>query len=124
MLDPLAGPRRRPALHGSNDRSPRAHAPKAHRARRHGVAMNVRLLLIDDFPLIREGFAAALESDPGLTIVGQADSGEDGLRLARELQPDVVILDLRMPEMGGMTVLERLRSESPESKVLVVTATE
>src|SRR3954454_22336057 len=77
--------------------------------------MNIRILLIDDFPLIREGFAAALESDPGLTIVGQADNGEDGLRLARELQPDVVILDLRMPEMGGMTVLERLRSESPQS---------
>jgi DNA-binding NarL/FixJ family response regulator len=86
--------------------------------------MNIRILLIDDFPLIREGFAAALEADPGLTIVGQADNGEDGLRLARELQPDVVILDLRMPEMGGMTVLERLRSESAESKVLVVTATE
>src|SRR5256885_4180803 len=86
--------------------------------------MNIRILLIDDFPLIREGFAAALEADPGLTIVGQADNGEDGLRLARELQPDVVILDLRMPEMGGMTVLERLRTESPDSKVLVVTATE
>jgi len=86
--------------------------------------MKIRILLIDDFPLIREGFAAALEADPGLTIVGQADNGEDGLRLAHELQPDVVILDLRMPEMGGMTVLERLRTESPESKVLVVTATE
>jgi len=86
--------------------------------------MNIRLLLIDDFPLIREGFAAALESDPGLKIVGQADNGEEGLRLARELQPDVVVLDLSMPGMGGMTVLEKLRSESPETKVLVVTATE
>jgi len=89
-----------------------------------GGRMNIRILLIDDFPLIREGFAAALEADPGLTIVGQADNGEDGLRLARELQPDVVILDLRMPEMGGMTVLERLRPEAPDAKVLVVTATE
>ena len=86
--------------------------------------MNIRLLLIDDFPLIREGFAVALESDPGLTIVGQADNGEEGLRLARELQPDVVVLDLSMPGMGGMTVLEKLRSEAPEAKVLVVTATE
>src|SRR2546430_15716480 len=86
--------------------------------------MKIRILLIDDFPLIREGFAAALECDPGLTIVGQADNGEDGLRLARELQTDVVILDLRMPGMGGMTVLERLRNEAPEAKVLVVTATE
>ncbi|HEY3186686.1 MAG TPA: response regulator transcription factor, partial [Solirubrobacteraceae bacterium] len=56
--------------------------------------MNIRILLIDDFPLIREGFAAALETDPALTVVGQADDGEQGLRLARELQPDVVILDL------------------------------
>ena len=86
--------------------------------------MHIRLLLIDDFPLIRQGFAAALESDPGLKVVGQAENGEDGLRLAHELRPDVVILDLHMPDMGGMTVLDRLRTELPESKVLVVTATE
>jgi DNA-binding NarL/FixJ family response regulator len=86
--------------------------------------MNIRLLLIDDFPLIREGFTAALECDPGLNIVGQAGNGEDGLRLARELQPDVVLLDLSMPGMGGMTVLEKLHLEAPEAKVLVVTATE
>ena len=86
--------------------------------------MNIRILLIDDFPLIRQGFAAALETDPGLTIVGEADNGEEGLRLAQELQPDVVVLDLGMPGMGGMTVLERLRSEAPQVKVLVVTANE
>src|SRR3954465_9838658 len=86
--------------------------------------MNIRILIIDDFPLIREGFAAALETDPALTIAGQAESGVDGLRLARELQPDVVVLDLGMPDMGGMTVLERLPREAPEAKVLVVTATE
>ena len=86
--------------------------------------MNIRILLIDDFPLIRQGLAAALETDPGLTIVGEADDGEEGLRLAQELQPDVVILDLAMPGMGGMTVLERLRSEAPSSKVLIVTANE
>jgi DNA-binding NarL/FixJ family response regulator len=86
--------------------------------------MNIRILLIDDFPLLRQGFAAALQPDPALDVVGQADDGEEGLRLAHELQPDVVILDLRMPGMGGMTVLERLRTEVPDAKVLVVTATE
>ena len=86
--------------------------------------MNIRILLVDDFPLIRQGFAAALETDPGLTVVGEADNGEEGLRLANELQPDVVILDLGMPGMGGMTVLERLRGEAPQAKVLVVTANE
>src|SRR3954463_11441889 len=86
--------------------------------------MNIRILLIDDFPLIREGFAAALEADPGLTIVGQADNGEEGLRLARELQPDVVILDLRLAEAGGRAGRDRLRSDPRESKVLGPTATE
>src|SRR3954469_9616353 len=85
--------------------------------------MNIRLLLIDDFPLIREGFAAALESDPGLKIVGQADNGEEGLRLARELQPDVVGLDLSMPGMGGRTVREKLRTDLPGANGVVVTAT-
>src|SRR3954454_11668977 len=89
-----------------------------------GDGVNINILLIDDFPLVREGFAAALETDPALKIVGQAEHGEQGLRLARELQPDVVLLDLQMPEMGGMTVLERLRAEAPDAKVLVVTATE
>jgi DNA-binding NarL/FixJ family response regulator len=86
--------------------------------------MNISIVLVDDFPLIREGFAAALGTDPGLNIIGQADNGEEGLRLARELRPDVLILDLTMPGMGGMSVLERLRVEVPETKVLVMTASE
>src|SRR3954449_1385498 len=89
-----------------------------------GGLMNISILLVDDFPLICEGFAAALGTDPGLHIVGQTDNGEEGLRLARELQPDVVILDLNMPGMGGMSVLERLRLEVPETKVLIMTASE
>ena len=104
-------------LHTPNGEEAHARHPK-------GVAMNIRLLLVDDFPLVREGFAAALECDPGLSIVGQAENGEDGLRLARELQPDVILLDLNMPGMGGQTVLDRLRTDCPDVKVLVVTATE
>jgi len=86
--------------------------------------MKIDVLLVDDFPLVREGMATALTRDPGIHVVGQAENGKQGLQMARELQPDVVLLDLHMPEMGGMTVLERLRTESPESKALVVTATE
>jgi DNA-binding NarL/FixJ family response regulator len=86
--------------------------------------MNIRILLVDDFPLIREGFAMALESDPAFRVVGQAEDGEIALRLAQELAPDVVLLDLRMPGMGGITLLERLRVEAPDVKALVVTATE
>jgi DNA-binding NarL/FixJ family response regulator len=83
----------------------------------------MRIAVADDSMLTREGIVHLLTGQ-GHQVVGQADNGEDGLKLARELQPDVVILDLRMPEMGGMTVLERLRAEMPDIKVLVVTATE
>jgi DNA-binding NarL/FixJ family response regulator len=86
--------------------------------------MNIRVLLVDDFPLVREGLAAALSRDPGIHVVGQAGDGKEGLELARELRPDVILLDLHMPEMGGMMVLERLRVEVPETRALVMTASE
>jgi DNA-binding NarL/FixJ family response regulator len=86
--------------------------------------MNIRVLLVDDFPLVREGLAAALGRDPGIHVVGQAGDGKEGLELARELRPDVILLDLHMPEMGGMMVLERLREEVPETRALVMTASE
>src|SRR4051812_8676828 len=86
--------------------------------------MHITIVLVDDFPLIREGFAAALESDPGLEVIGHAEDGEKGLDLVRRLKPDVVVLDLAMPGMGGMSVLERLRAEVPESRVLIMTASE
>jgi DNA-binding NarL/FixJ family response regulator len=86
--------------------------------------MNIRIVLVDDFPLILEGFTAALETDPGIHVVGRAHDGDEGLRLVEELHPDVVVLDLNMPGMGGMSVLERLRREAPETKVLIMTASE
>ena len=86
--------------------------------------MNIRVLLVDDFPLIREGIAAALSRDPAIDVVGEAADGVEGLRMANELQPDVIVLDLHMPEMGGIMVLERLRTEVPSARVLVMTASE
>ena len=86
--------------------------------------MKIRVLIVDDFPLIREGFAHALTGDPAIEVVGQADNGRDALRMAAELRPDVMVLDLYMPEFGGMMVLERLRDASPNTKALVVSASE
>ena len=73
-------------------------------------------------PLLREGFAAALEMDPGLHVVGQADGGDEGLRLARELEPDVIVLDLRMPGQSGLDVLRRIAAERLPVKSVVLTA--
>ena len=86
--------------------------------------MRIRVLLIDDFPLLRQGMAVALTSDPAIEVVGEAGDGAEGLRMAIQLRPDVVLLDLHMPEMGGIMVLERLREVLPEARCLVVTASE
>jgi two-component system, NarL family, response regulator DevR len=86
--------------------------------------VKIRVLVVDDFPLVREGLAAALAIDPGFEVLGQASDAEEGLRMARELRPDVVLLDLRMPEGGGIALLEKLRDELPETRALVVTASE
>lgn len=86
--------------------------------------MKINVLVADDHPLIREGIVRSLEQDPAIDIVGQATDGEEALTLARELRPDVLVLDMHMPGVGGTVVLERLREELPEIRVLVVTASE
>lgn len=86
--------------------------------------MTVKVLVVDDFALMRDGIAAALEVDPMIEIVGRASHGVEGFELARELTPDVVVLDLRMPEHGGMEALELCTRHLPETKVLILTANE
>jgi DNA-binding NarL/FixJ family response regulator len=86
--------------------------------------MRIRVVVIDDFPLVREGLTASLQVDPAIEVVGEAADGEAGLALAREVQPDVVVTDMRMPGLGGPVLLARLRQELPEARVLVVTASE
>jgi len=86
--------------------------------------MKIRVLVVDDFPLVREGLTASLEVDPGIEVVGEAADGDEGLRLARELRPDVVLADMRMPALGGPVLVAKLREELPELRVLVVSASE
>ena len=86
--------------------------------------MNIPVLIIEDHPLAREGLTATLDRDPGIDIVGEAESGEEGLRLAAELEPSVVILDLNLPDMDGVEVLTRLRSALGDVRTLILTASE
>ncbi len=81
--------------------------------------MSIRLLICDDHEVIRTGLASLLAGTE-IEIVGEATSGKDALRLAQKDKPDVILLDIRMPDGDGLSVLEKLRSKVPESKVVML----
>ncbi|WP_313888142.1 response regulator transcription factor [Lentzea alba] len=81
----------------------------------------VRILIVDDQALFREALAALLEVQPEIEVVGEAGNGEQAVRLAAELRPDVVLMDLRMPVLDGIAATARLRLEQPEVRVLALT---
>jgi DNA-binding NarL/FixJ family response regulator len=85
--------------------------------------MTERILIVDDHPLTRDALAALLAQN-GFDVVGQAGSGEDAIAQAATLRPDLVLLDLSMPDMDGLTALPRVREAAPESEVVVLTASE
>lgn len=82
----------------------------------------VRLVLVDDHKIVRQGLRFILDPDPRFEVVGEAGSGEDALRLVSELKPDVVILDLNLPGIGGTEICRRIVSLHPEVAVLILTA--
>jgi DNA-binding NarL/FixJ family response regulator len=82
----------------------------------------IRILVVDDHPVVRDGLVAMLATQPDFSVVGQAGGGQDALRLASELQPDVICLDLEMPGIDGVQVLEALQSAGDPSRVIVFTA--
>lgn len=82
---------------------------------------DVRVLLVDDQPLIRVGFRMVLENEPGVEVVGEADDGVDAVELASTLVPDVVVMDVRMPRMDGIAATERITHRLPGVRVLILT---
>ena len=81
----------------------------------------LRVLIADDHRLVRESLVAVLEAGNCCVVVGQAANGLDALALAAELDPDVAIIDISMPNLGGLEVVRRLRADSPRTRVLVLT---
>lgn len=82
---------------------------------------NIRVLLVDDQALFREALHTLLSVQPELDVVGEAGDGAEALRLAKELQPDVVLMDLQMPIMDGVAATRRLQAEQPTCRVIVLT---
>jgi DNA-binding NarL/FixJ family response regulator len=85
--------------------------------------MTERILIVDDHPLTR-GALAGLLTQNGFDVVGQAASGEEAIAAAAELRPDLILLDLSMPEMDGLTALPLVRAAAPNAEVVVLTASE
>jgi DNA-binding NarL/FixJ family response regulator len=86
--------------------------------------MPIRVVVADDFPLMRAAVVEGLRTPGVIEIVGEAADGEEALQRTRELQPDVLVLDLRMPKLDGVGVLTRVRDELPDVRVLVMSAAE
>jgi len=84
----------------------------------------LKLLLVDDHVLFREGIGALLETEDDMQVVGGASRGEEALRLAVDLQPDVVLLDIAMPDMDGVEICQRLKRSLPNTAVLMLSAFE
>ena len=83
----------------------------------------IRVLVVDDQELIREGFRSLIDSEPDLTVVGTAMNGQEGVDLARELQPDVVVMDIRMPVMDGLEATRLIRDDANfHTRVLILTS--
>ncbi len=84
--------------------------------------MAIRILLVDDHSVVRQGLKMFLSLDPELEVVGEAANGEEAVRLARELRPDVVLMDLLMPVMDGITAIGIIRQEMPDVEVIALTS--
>jgi NarL family two-component system response regulator YdfI len=81
----------------------------------------IRVLITDDHLIVREGLQLILETSDEIEVVGEAEDGREALRLTEELQPDVVLMDLQMPGMDGLTAIEHLQREQPEVAIVILT---
>jgi two-component system response regulator NreC len=80
-----------------------------------------RVVLVDDHALVRAGLRRLLEGERGLEVVGEASNGREGLALCRRLRPELVLLDMHMPDADGLTVTRAIKHELPSTRVVLVT---
>jgi len=84
----------------------------------------IRILLVDDHPVVRHGLRGMLDAEPDLSVVGEAGSGDAGVTLAAAVRPDIVLMDLRMPDGDGVSATERILKTVPGARVIVLTTYE
>jgi DNA-binding NarL/FixJ family response regulator len=84
----------------------------------------IRVFSVDDHPLIREGISMLINSQPGMRMVAQASNGREAIERFREHQPDVTLMDLRLPDMSGIDAMIAIRAEFPEARIIILTTFE
>jgi DNA-binding NarL/FixJ family response regulator len=82
--------------------------------------MSIRILLVEDHSIVREGLKSLLDKQPTIEVVGQADDGRKAIRLVKELLPDVVIMDVAMPDMNGIEATRLILKEAPDTKIIAL----
>ena len=83
--------------------------------------VSIRILVVDDHPLVREGIARQIELESDMTLAAKASNGREAIQQFRAHRPDITLMDLQMPEMGGLDALIAIRNEFPEARILVLT---
>jgi NarL family two-component system response regulator LiaR len=86
------------------------------------ISKEIRVLVTDDHAIVREGLRALIENERGMALAGEAADGLEAVELARELAPDVILLDLIMPRMGGIEAIEQIRRDNDQARILVLTS--
>lgn len=89
-----------------------------------GEPTRIRILTVDDHPLLREGINTLINNQPDMCIVGEASSGREAIECFRALRPDIILLDVRMPDMNGIDALVAIRSEFPDARIIMLTTSE
>lgn len=85
------------------------------------MAEKIRILLADDHAVLRQGMAQVLESEPDMTVIAQAENGLEAVTLARKHEPNIVLLDINMPELDGVMAAKRITTDLPETRIIILT---
>jgi NarL family two-component system response regulator LiaR len=83
---------------------------------------SIKILIADDHPLVREGLRGLIATEPDMELIGEASDGDEAVKLARSLQPDVILLDLIMPNKTGIEAIIEIKEDNPDARILVVTS--